>query len=137
MDKQTQPTASAPLVGASSLLVIFAVLCLTVFALLGISTVRADGRLADSGRAAIVGYYEADFEAQRILSQLRQGAVPAGVTVVEEHLYTYSCPVSDTQRLLVEVRVTGSEYDILRYQVLPAAAWEADTSLPVWDGQIN
>ena len=42
-----------PAVGGSSLLVIFAVLCLTVFALLGLSTVQADIRLADaSARAA-------------------------------------------------------------------------------------
>ena len=33
-----------PLVGGSSLLVIFAVLCLTVFALLGLSAVQAGGR---------------------------------------------------------------------------------------------
>ena len=44
---------AAPAVGGSSLLVIFAVLCLTVFALLGLSTVRADGRLSDASAKAV------------------------------------------------------------------------------------
>ena len=55
---------SPPAVGVSSLLVIFAVLCLTVFALLSISTVRADGRLGDKVQTAVIGYYEADFQAE-------------------------------------------------------------------------
>ena len=39
---------SIPAFGGSSLLVIFAVLCLTVFALLSLSTVQAEKRLARS-----------------------------------------------------------------------------------------
>ena len=54
----------APIVGGSSLVVIFAVLCLTVFALLGLSTVRADKRLADINVKAVTDYYSAEFEAE-------------------------------------------------------------------------
>ena len=43
--------------GISSVLVIFAVLCLTVFAVLSVSTVQAQLRLADSTRRAVTGYY--------------------------------------------------------------------------------
>ena len=42
---------STPTVGGSSLLVIFAVLCLTVFALLSLSTVQAEKRMADASAA--------------------------------------------------------------------------------------
>ena len=45
-----------PTVGASSLVVIFAVLCLTVFALLGLSTVRADQRLSDTAAVSVENY---------------------------------------------------------------------------------
>jgi len=38
----------APLVGVSSLLTIFAVLCLSVFALLSVTTAQAGGRLGGS-----------------------------------------------------------------------------------------
>ena len=57
-------------VGISSLLVIFAVLCLAVFALLSVSTVQAQNRLAESSREAVLGYYRADCEAETVLAAL-------------------------------------------------------------------
>ena len=47
---------SPPAVGGVSLLVVFAVLCLTVFALLSLTTVRADVRLADASAQAVSDY---------------------------------------------------------------------------------
>jgi len=45
--------SAVPAVGGSSLLVIFAVLCLTVFALLGLSAVQAYGRLSEASVQAV------------------------------------------------------------------------------------
>ena len=67
---------SPPVVGGSSLLVIFAVLCLTVFALLSLSTVRADVRLSEASAQAVSGYYQADCQAEAILARLRSGELP-------------------------------------------------------------
>ena len=122
---------SPPTVGASSLLVIFAVLCLTVFALLSVSSVQADTRLGDSARGAILDYYEADKQAEIILSQLRRGEIPPEVTE-QDGIYTYSCPLSDTQALAVEVVLQESEYTILRWQVVSTVTWQPDETLPVW-----
>ena len=128
-------TFSPPVVvGAVSLLTIFAVLCLTVFALLSLSTVQADGRLSDKSFAAVVGYYAADCAAEEILAQLRAGEVPEGVTAYEGGLYRYGCPISDTQTLVVEVAVEDTDYTIIRWQARSTAEWVADDSLPVWDG---
>ena len=91
-----------PMVGGSSLLVIFAVLCLTVFALLGLSTVQADKRLADISVQAVSDYYSADTRAEEILARLRDGQMPEGVIKTGD-IYSYSCTVSPTQSLLVEV----------------------------------
>ena len=124
---------SLPAVGASSLLVRFAVLCLTVFALLSISTVRADGRLGDQVQTAVEGYYHADCQAEEILARLRCGELPAGVTV-EDGIYTYACPISDTQVLAVQVTLQDDSYQILRWQALSTVRWEADDRIPVWNG---
>ena len=124
---------SPPVVGGSSLLVIFAVLCLTVFALLSLSTVQADGRLGDAAALAVSNYYQADCEAEEILAQLRQGRIPDGVAKTD-NVYSYSCPISDTQCLEVEVQIAGTDYDILRWQAVSTADWQPDDSLPVWDG---
>ena len=124
---------SPPAVGGVSLLVVFAVLCLTVFALLGLTTVQADQRLADASIQAVSDYYAADGEAQAMLARLRAGELPEGVERNGEY-YTYSCPMSSTQELRVEVRVWGEEYAILRWQAVPIGEWEADDHLELWDG---
>jgi hypothetical protein len=132
MDERFSP----PAVGASSLLVIYAVLCLTVFALLGLSTVQADGRLSDASANAVTAYYAADCQAEEILSRLRAGEMPEGVSE-QDGLYTYACPISDTQELTVEVRLDGDAYTVLRWQAGSTADWQADESLDVWDGTLD
>ena len=121
-------------VGVSSLLVIFAVLCLTVFALLSVSTVQADLRLSESANQAIQGYYEADWQAEAILAQLRKGDCPPNVKE-QDGIYSYACPLSDTQILAVDVAVDGAEYTVLRWQAVSTTDWLSDDSLPVWDGE--
>jgi hypothetical protein len=120
-------------VGASSLLTIFAVLCLTVFALLGLSTVQADGRLSERSAQAVTDYYDGDVQAERILACLRSGQTPEGVTR-DGDVYSYSCPVSDTQQLQVEVRLNGEDYTVLKWQLVSVADWQPDQSVEVWDG---
>ena len=123
-----------PTVGASSLLVIFAVLCLTVFALLSISTVQADGRLGDKTQAAVYGYYDADCEAEVILAHLRAGEIPTGVAQ-KDGVYSYACRISPTQMLIVEVTVAGADYTIHRWQAVSITQWQADERIPVWTGK--
>ncbi len=133
MRKKESSEFSPPAVGGISLLVVFAVLCLTVFALLSLSTVRADARLSEASAKSVSDYYAADCQAQAILARLRAGERPDGVTV-EQGVAKYSCPISDTQTLQVEVRVGGGTYVVLRWQAAPSSEWEADYSLNLWDG---
>lgn len=132
MDKKE--TFSPPVVGGSSLLVIFAVLCLTIFALLALSGVQANQRLADTAVQAVSDYYQADCQAEQILAQLRQGDRPQGVQE-QDGVYTYSCPISDTQTLEVAVELDGNSYHILRWQAVSTAEWQPDDDLAVWDGE--
>ncbi len=129
---------SPPIVGGSSLLVIFAVLCLTIFALLSLSTVLADSRLGDASAEAVSAYYEADCRAEEILARIRAGEVPEGTiwTLTDAgNVCSYGCPISDTQTLAVEVRVDGpDDYEILRWQAVSTAEWTPNDHLEVWDG---
>ncbi len=115
---QSRKHFSPLMVGGSSLLVIFAVLCLTIFTLLALSTVQADGRLSDASIKAVSDYYAADLEAEKILSLLRQGKMPDGVTR-QEDIFSYSCRISDTQDLVVEVIPGNDTWTILRWQAVP------------------
>ena len=119
------------MIGATSLLVIFAVLCMTVFALLGLSSVRADKYLSDVRTDAVSAYYAADCQAEEILARLRGGEQPQGVTL-EDGIYRYVCPISPTQEL--QVAVQSEDWTVLCWQAVTTASWQADDSLTVWDG---
>lgn len=125
---------SAPAVGGSSLLTIFAVLCLSVFALLSLSTAQAEQRMADASAQAVSAYYEADCLAEEIFARLRGGEAVPGVRE-EADIYTYSCPISESQTLMVELRNTGGSWEVLRWQAVAAAQEAGDGSLSVWDGE--
>lgn len=124
---------SIPVVGGSSLLVIFAVLCLTVFSLLAMSTVQAGSRLSRTAAQAVADYYEADCRAEEVFARLRAGEVPEGVTQTED-LYFYTCPISDTLQLRVELCRGAEGWSVLCWQAESTAHWENDGGLDLWDG---
>ena len=141
--REKEESAFPAVMGASSLLVIFSVLCLTVFSLLSLSTVSANHRIADDNSKALQAYYEADSEANAILAQIRNGNVPQGVSVSAAggsegsslaggRIYEYSCRVSDTQVLCVKAEVSGKDFRILRWQTVTDYDWQPNTDLPVW-----
>ena len=130
MDKRKQEMPMN-LVGGSSLMVIFIVLCLIVFALLGLSTVQADKRLQDISIEAVEKYYAADTQAEQILARLRSGEIPEGVTS-QDGIYSYQCPMSQTQTL--QVRVRASDWKVLTWKLVSAVEWKPEDSLTVWDG---
>ena len=131
MNRQQQKT-QFPVIGGSSLLIIFAVLCLTVFALLGLSTVHANKRLSNISIQAVSDYYAADTQAEQILAALRTGEIPEGVSR-EGDVFSYACPISETQEL--QVQVHSGDWKVLRWQSVSVTDWQADESLNLWDGQ--
>ena len=91
-----------PMTGGSFILVIFAVLCMTVFALLSLNTALADKRLKDASLRGTEAYYAADCRAEEIFADIRLGKIPEEVKE-ENGVYSYSCYVSETQWLEVEI----------------------------------
>lgn len=132
MEKNTK--FSPPAVGGSSLLAIFAVLTLCVFALLSLSTVLAEKRLSDAAADSVERYYAADLQAEEILARLKNGEIPEEVT---EENGTYRCTfsISQNQHLIAEFKNTHGEWQILRWQVIARSPELKDDSLPVWEGK--
>lgn len=128
-DRDIQP----PAVGSSSLLVAFALLCLTVFALLSLSTVQAEKRLSQSSAQAVESYYRADCQAEEIFARLRSGELPKEVTL-SQGVYRYSLPIGENLALQVELTRAGDTWTVLRWQTM-APETELDDGLPVWNGQ--
>lgn len=127
------PPFSFPVMGGSSLLTIFAVLCLTLFSLLSLTTARAEQRLALASAEAAAGWYRADSQAQEIFARLRGGEQPSCVRE-DNGTYTYTCPISQGQQLEVALVREGAHWQVLRWQ---AAAREqtGDERIPVWNAE--
>ena len=120
-----------PAVGGSSLLVIFAVLCLTIFALLSLSTAQAGQRLSQASAEAVKAYYEADSRAEETLARLRGGERPEHVVQTDNH-FTFAIPLTDRQQLEVEILLEGEDWTVLRWQAVSTLDWVPDDSLPVF-----
>ena len=130
MEKRDQ--FAPPAVGGSSLLVIFAVLCLTVFALLSLSSVQAQQRQADAATSAVIDYYDADLQAQEIYARLRGGNAVEGVRE-ENGIYAYEISISQRQILMVRLEKNDNTWNVLRWEAVPVES-EPDESLDVWKG---
>lgn len=125
---------SPPVVGGGSLLVIFAVLCLTVFAMLSLSTAEAGTRISQKSADAVSEYYELDARAEETLARLRRGEKPRGVSA-DGDVYSYAeSNTGKTQKLEVRVRISNGTYEVLQWQLVSTADWKPDTHKRVWDG---
>ena len=127
-----QETFSPAAVGGSSLMVIFAVLCMTVFALLTLSSVQAERRLADAATQSVTAYYEADLKAEKIVARLRAGEQIPGLEE-KNGTYEFEIPISGRQTLAVALAQREDDWVILRWQAVTRED-ELDETLNVWKG---
>lgn len=133
-------------VGTVSLVMIFAVLCLTVFSMLTLSTANAEKIMSDKTAAFVSGYYEADSLATKIRAQIIssevRGLIPnqiEGIPIQSENVdgvtvVSYICPVNDVQELFVSFRIDRGENKILHWATRSSEDWTYDPSIDVWDG---
>ena len=133
-------------VGTISLIMIFAVLCLTVFAMLTLSTSNAEKALADRSSGFVKSYYEADLQATEIraaiLGSYAGGSFPEsidGIWITYDHTgdvtyAAYSCEVNEVQELLVRLKLEKNKDSVLEWKTVYSQPWEFDDSLNVWDG---
>lgn len=131
--RELQPRAG---LGASSILLILVVLCLTAFAVLALVSARIDARQTEETTEAAARYYAADAAAQQILNSidaaLLSGADPAvlnGVTrdAGDPAALRFSVPLGDGRELAVELAVlsqeSGARYRITRYALANTSVW--------------
>ncbi len=123
--------------GTPSVLILFAVLCLTVFAVLSLLSARSQASLAGKFADAVSAYYAADTQAVEIFDQICTGNLPECVTVFEDldgRHYRYDVPIDENQVLSVLVRQLGEAFEILSWKVSAVSEWESDGQINLWDG---
>ena len=131
--------------GAVSLVMIFCVLCLAVFAALTCATAERERRLTELTADSAAAYYAADAEAVRIVAALGRGERPDTEAEITEtldvfddgsSLAEFSLPVSDKLSLFVRARLRpDGTYDVLTWRTVYTGAWESEDSIEIWDGE--
>lgn len=122
--------------GAVSLVMIFCVLCLAVFAVLTLATADREAKLAEMTARSAADYYEADRRAVEIAAALQKGGEPADVAVVwSGDVASFTVPIGEDQALDTAVRVqAGGPCEIVRWRTSYTGEWEPEEYLNVWDG---
>lgn len=124
-------------VGSVSLVLIFSVLCLTIFALLTLSTARNDAALAERAAQSAQDYYAADTEGQHVCAQLlnalQNGERPTsvrGTQVTYDDAFAYfSVAAGDDRYIAAEVSYNG---EILQWKEISGENWSPDESINVY-----
>ena len=132
-------------VGSASIVLIFAVLCLTVFSLIAFVVAGNSKSITDSEAKLVIGYYEADALAERIVAEILEAPYSIHETVLGVDVETswdwmtdtqtirFLCPVSGSEKsLYVNLAMRYGYCEILSWRMWDEGEWEADVGLNVW-----
>ena len=134
----------------TSIVAVFAVICLTIFAVLTASTVTQEKKLAEKYAASVSGYWACDsacadtanalgalWESGAGMDDIKAAAEGLGAETAEsgdDLVVTYSKDVSEISRIDVTLRI-GADFTVEQWRFTSADAdWTPDESLPVWKG---
>lgn len=139
--------------GLSSIVMVFAVLCLTIFAVLSMVTAKSEKRLVEKSAASVENYYTADSACEAILGQIYKAwkgcssledmktklsgmdKMPEDLymTIVNERLFiSYSQKVDENQSLQVGLAADTQDFQIKAWQLARTGEWNIDEHIHVW-----
>jgi len=132
-------------VGSASIVLVFAVLCLTVFSLITYVVASNDKTLVDNEAQLVIGYFQADALAEHIVAEiLSSDTTPSEIQDVTIHseldfytnaeIITFSAPISDTLAIFVRLSLYDDSYNILSWRTYNSAEWQYDVGLNIWPG---
>ena len=139
MSEKRMPKIS---IGITSLTVILCVLCLTVFAVLTLTTAIFERELAEKRAEATRDYYAAESEAAKLVNELQfawengadlQEIAEKNGIVIENDIFRFQKTIDEGQELNVVLRLKNG-FEIEAWQVVSVVDWTPDESIHVWDG---
>ena len=132
-------------IGSASIVLVFAVVCLTIFTVMAYGSALMDERLIESEVRLIEAFYAADSLAEQVLAEvLTSEIVPDYIMGVEIFSYwdwdilaeivSFVSPITDTREIYVSVAIYEDSYRILTWRVYETGEWEVYDRLNVWPG---
>ena len=135
-------------VGSATIVTVFAVLCMTIFAVLTLLSANSEKKLAQATADATAAYYAAEARAYETLAAVAaiQPREPEAFrellphTVVSEArdgavVMTWAEPVDEKRLLSVRAVMRGGAVTVEALRATDAGAWSPDTDIKLWDGE--
>lgn len=133
-------------IGSSTLIMIFALLCLVVFSLLAYKTALNEKNLALKISNETKAYYEADYKATKIKNKIENnitnGKSIASLVDYEKNrngsnYIGYSVKIDKNKKLSVELRRSGSNLKVVKWTEVNEASEDYNNKLDVWGGELG
>lgn len=149
-------------IGITSLILIFTVLCLVIFAALSLSSAAADHKLAVKNAENLQAFYEADRKTELRLKEIDQflaeaktesekGEAAFGDILSRQfqeeydekhHVLSFSVPISTEQSINIRLQLKQAHeilndrenYTVQRWTVHNEKDYDIDDTMNVWDG---
>lgn len=149
---QKERKSSGINIGSASIIMVFSVLCLTVFAVLTLITANSEYELAVRASDGVKNYYAADVLASKKLAALKEaiagsngsvdpifkGAAELDIKAVDTSegiVFYYSEKVDENQDLVVQLTYAGGELKIMQWKLVNNREWNLDDTIKFWDGE--
>ena len=123
---------SGSISGGISLVMIFCVLCMTVFAALTMVTAQREHTMAQRIAQRAKEYNDADRTASEMVAALARGERPQGVTLAGDEA-SFAVPAGGETVLSVRVKLGDEGPEIQQWKTVYDGDWEAEDSLDLWD----
>jgi hypothetical protein len=137
-------------IGLASIVMMFVVIALTIFAALSVSTAAQEKKLADKYAASVSEYWAADAQCAEVANafgalwegsageaEIEKLAADSGAELSREDgalLVSYSRPIGETSALEVTLRL-GDAFTIEKWRMVSTDEdWTPDNTIPVWQG---
>ena len=149
--EQNERKSSGINIGSASIIMVFSVLCLTIFAVLTFMTSNNEYKLAEKSALTMQTYYAADAGAAVTEGKIREalanngdaasalndvkGLGVAGAAMDDGYHFSYAESMDDDQEIQVELLYTDGELKILKWELVNVAEWSADGEVHLWDGE--
>ena len=151
--EQNERKSSGINIGSASIIMVFSVLCLTIFAVLTFLTANNEYKLADKSARTMQTYYAADAGAAvtegKIREVIAENPDPSSAIVAIEELnigvtgaieedgchFSYAESMDDDQEIQVELLLQGQDLKILKWELVNVADWSAEGEVHLWDGE--
>lgn len=137
-------------IGGASVIMVFAVLCLTVFAVLTLLSANSERKLAVKTAESQKDYYAAETALTKTAGEISYLAQTKGTAAVSAYLskngYTYtqngseyivkmSRTIDDSRRLDQTVTVSAGSAAVTSLKVVTTKQFTPDETVSVWDGK--